>query len=150
MTKSIRRSSRFTESTGKAMMMTNETYRSRTRRLFTTVVLAGVAMAVPAMAAVPAATALSAAPGLVQVDRPWGWAGKDAAPVPAPPPVPPHGCDTENCGESGGGDNSCTDPSQTGNGCGENSENGGTGGGPAVAEAHGIHYTTVTSQEIER
>lgn len=131
------------------MMMTNETYRSTTRRLFTAFVLAGVAMAVPATAAVPALAAPSAAPGVVQVDRTWGWIGNAAEPVP-PPPVPPHGCDTENCGESGGGDNTCTDPSQTGDGCSDHGETGGTGGGPSAAEARGIHSTMATSQEIER
>ncbi|MFE3955855.1 hypothetical protein ACFXPS_16900 [Nocardia sp. NPDC059091] len=128
--------------------MTNETYRSTTRQLFTAFVLAGVVMAVPATAAVPALAAPSAAPGVVQVDRTWGWVGNAAEPV--PPPVPPHGCDNENCGESGGGENTCTDPSQTGNGCSDNGEHGGTGGGPGVAEARGIHYTTATSQVIER
>lgn len=119
-------------------MMTNETYRNVMRQLFTTFVLAGVVMAVPATAAGPAVATASASSGVVQV----------AEPVPPPPPVPPHGCDNENCGEGGGGEKTCTDPSETGNGCTDNGEHGGTGGGPGVAEARGIHDGTGTSPAI--
>ncbi|MFF0631250.1 hypothetical protein ACFYTS_01975 [Nocardia sp. NPDC004151] len=124
--------------------MTNETYRNVTRQLFTPFVLAGVVMAFPATAAVPAVAASDAVSGVVQVDRAGGWSGNLAEPVPPPPPVPPHGCDNENCGESDGGEKTCTDPSETGNGCTDNGEHGGTGGGPGVAEARGIHDATST------
>ncbi|MFE3759583.1 hypothetical protein ACFXO9_35225 [Nocardia tengchongensis] len=129
-------------------MMTNETYRNVTHQLFTTFVLAGVVMAVPATAAVPAMAASSAAAAVMQVDRPSGWSGNHAEPVAPPPPVPPHGCDNENCGESDGGEKTCTDPSETGNGCTDSGEHGGTGGGPGVANARGIHDATGTSLVI--
>lgn len=120
------------------MMMTIETHRNVTRQLFTTFVLAGVVMAVPATAAVPAVVASSGASGVVH-----------AEPVGPPPPVPPHGCDNENCGENDGSQKTCTDPSETGDGCSDNGEHGGTGGGPGVANARGIHDATGTSLVIE-
>lgn len=132
------------------MMMTNETSRNVTRQLFATFVLAGVVIAVPATAAVSAAAASSASSGVVQVDRPSGWSGNYAEPVPVPPPVPPHGCDNQNCGESNEGEKTCTDPSETGDGCTNNGEHGGTGGGPGVANARGIHDATGTSAVIGR
>ncbi|MFD6350440.1 hypothetical protein [Nocardia tengchongensis] len=129
-------------------MMTNETYRNVTHQLFTTFVLAGVVMAVPATAAVPAMAASSAAAAVMQVDRSSGWSGNHAEPVAPPPPVPPHGCDNQNCGESDGGEKTCTDPSETGDGCTDSGEHGGTGGGPGVANARGIHDATGTSLVI--
>ncbi|GAB3210844.1 hypothetical protein [Nocardia tengchongensis] len=127
--------------------MTNETYRSVTRQLFTTFVLAGVVMAVPATA-VPAMATSGTASGVMQVDQTRGWSGNHAEPV--PPPVPPHGCDNPECGQSDEGQKTCTDPSQTGNGCTDNGEHGGTGGGPGVANARGIQDAPGTSLVIGR
>lgn len=95
--------------------MTKETHRSNTPQRFATVASVWIAAAVPVLAMVPTVAASPAAPGIVQVDRPWEQVDVYGMPAPPPPPPPvpaPHGCDNDDCGNGGessnGGDNSGT------------------------------------------
>ncbi|WP_158675708.1 hypothetical protein [Nocardia stercoris] len=138
------------------------THRHTGRRWLAEAALTTVAITAPVTAVAPAAVSAT-----VHIDLSGHGGVGSAQAVPPPAPVPPHGCDNNDCGSGGTG--TC---GGTGGGCGNNggtcdnddtsgtcdgndNGNGGTGGGPGTASgfigyAAALHHIPLSWSLTER